>query len=82
MSEYLNQYRKFKESNPTFIMFFRIGDFYEIFNDDAVLACRILGLSLATKNGIPMAGIPVANVECYLRRMIAAGHRCAICDKN
>lgn len=82
MSEYLNQFRKFKASNPTFILFFLVGDFYELFDADADTAARTLGLTLTTKDGVQSAGVPAASVENYLRRMIAAGHRCAICQEK
>ena len=61
---------------------FRMGDFYEMFYDDAVLANKVLGVTLTQRTtGIPMAGVPYHSVDGYLRRMIQAGHRVAVCDQ-
>ena len=69
-------------------MFFRMGDFYEMFFDDARLVSELLGITLTSRskdrNGerIPMAGVPVKSVDGYIRRLIAAGHRVAICEQD
>ena len=78
----MRQYRQFKEQFPDCILFFRMGDFYEMFYDDAKLAHRVLGVTLTQRTeGIPMAGVPFHAVESYLRRMIKAGYRVAVCDQ-
>jgi DNA mismatch repair protein MutS len=80
------QYKKFKSKHPGYCLFFRMGDFYEMFWEDAQLAARVLGVALTSRNKgapdeIPMAGVPFHSVEGYLRKMIAAGHKVAICEQ-
>ena len=78
----MRQFRRFKQQHPDCVLFFRMGDFYELFYDDAKLVARVLGLTLTQRTeGIPMAGVPYHSVENYLRRMIQAGHRVAICEQ-
>ncbi len=76
------QYREIKARNPHAILFFRMGDFYEMFFDDAELAARILGITLTSRgDGVPLAGVPVKAAADYLRQLVAAGHRVAICEQ-
>ncbi|MEM1446182.1 MAG: DNA mismatch repair protein MutS [Planctomycetota bacterium] len=78
----MRQYRKFKDAHPGCVLFFRMGDFYEMFFEDAELAHGTLGVTLTQRTeGVPMAGVPYHAVEGYLRRMIQAGHRVAVCDQ-
>ncbi len=78
----MRQFKAFKEQHPGCVLFFRMGDFYEMFFDDALLAHRVLGVSLTQRTeGVPMAGVPYHAVEGYLRRMIQAGHRVAVCEQ-
>ncbi|MEM9884078.1 MAG: DNA mismatch repair protein MutS, partial [Planctomycetota bacterium] len=78
----MRQYRGFKEAHPGCVLFFRMGDFYEMFFEDAELAHRVLGVTLTRRTeGVPMAGVPYHSVEGYLRRMIQAGHRVAVCEQ-
>jgi DNA mismatch repair protein MutS len=78
----MRQFRRFKEQHPGCVLFFRMGDFYEMFFDDAELAHRVLGVTLTQRTeGVPMAGVPYHSVEGYLRRMIQAGHRVAVCEQ-
>jgi DNA mismatch repair protein MutS len=78
----MRQYRAFKQQHPQCVLFFRMGDFYEMFYEDAVLAHKTLGVTLTQRTaGVPMAGVPFHAVEGYLRRMIAAGHRVAVCEQ-
>ena len=78
----MRQYKRFKEQHPGCVLFFRMGDFYEMFYEDAELAHRTLGVTLTQRTqGIPMAGVPYHSVETYLRRMIQAGHRVAVCEQ-
>ena len=82
----MQQYRDIKAHHPETILFFRMGDFYEMFEDDAKLAARELGLTLTSRNNggaaaIPLAGVPVKAATEYLRRLIANGHRVAIAEQ-
>ena len=82
----MQQYRDIKARHPHTILFFRMGDFYEMFEDDAKLAARELGLTLTSRNNggaaeVPLAGVPVKAATEYLRRLIAKGHRVAICEQ-
>src|SRR5207247_798468 len=82
----MHKYRDIKARYPQTILFFRMGDFYEMFEDDARLAARELGLTLTTRNNggaaeVPLAGIPVKAAAEYLRRLIGKGHRVAICEQ-
>jgi len=85
----MRQYQLFKAQYPDYVLFFRMGDFYEMFWDDAQLAARVLGVALTSRSkgglegadSIPMAGVPFHAVEAYLRKMIAAGYRVAICEQ-
>jgi DNA mismatch repair protein MutS len=80
------QYREIKARHPDAILFFRMGDFYEMFYDDAEVAARVLGLTLTSRNNggaaeVPLAGIPVKAANEYLRRFVAQGFRVAICEQ-
>src|SRR5437899_2998174 len=82
----MQQYREIKARYPQTIVFFRMGDFYEMFEDDAKLAAHELGLTLTSRNNggaaeVPLAGVPVKAATEYLRRLIAKGHRVAICEQ-
>ncbi|HSV16381.1 MAG TPA: hypothetical protein VLI90_19110, partial [Tepidisphaeraceae bacterium] len=87
LSPAMRQYRQFKSQHPGYVLFFRMGDFYEMFWEDAQLAAKTLGVALTSRNKgssdeIPMAGVPFHAVEGYLRKMIAAGHKVAICEQT
>ena len=80
------QYRELKAQQPAALLFFRMGDFYEMFWDDAVVAARELELTLTSRNKaddqpIPMAGVPHHAAEGYIQRLLEAGHRVAIADQ-
>ena len=81
------QYIEIKAANPDCLLFYRMGDFYELFFDDAAEASRSLGIAL-TKRGkhlgtdIPMAGVPVVSADGYLQKLIALGHRVAVCEQT
>ncbi len=82
----MQQYREIKARHPHTILFFRMGDFYEMFEDDARLGARELGLTLTSRNNggaaeVPLAGVPVKAATEYLRRLVAKGHRVAICEQ-
>src|SRR5262249_21087642 len=80
------QYLENKSANADCLLFYRMGDFYELFFDDASVASRALGIAL-TKRGkhlgqdIPMCGVPVHAADEYLQRLIALGHRVAVCEQ-
>jgi DNA mismatch repair protein MutS len=82
----MEQYIEIKAANPDCLLFYRMGDFYELFFDDAEVASRALGIML-TKRGkhlgrdIPMCGVPVERADEYLHRLIALGHRVAVCEQ-
>jgi DNA mismatch repair protein MutS len=82
----MEQYIEIKAAHPECLLFYRMGDFYELFFEDAEVAARALGIVL-TKRGkhlgrdIPMCGVPVHRADEYLHRLIAAGHRVAVCEQ-
>ncbi len=82
----MEQYIEIKAANPDCLLFYRMGDFYELFFDDAETASRALGIML-TKRGkhlgrdIPMCGVPIERADEYLHRLIALGHRVAVCEQ-
>jgi DNA mismatch repair protein MutS len=82
----MQQYQEIKASHPGAILFFRMGDFYETFYDDAELTSRVLGLTLTSRNNggasdVPLAGVPVKAGPEYVRRLVQAGYRVAICEQ-
>ena len=81
----MRQFDAAKEQHPDAILFFRMGDFYELFHDDAKVAAKALGITLTARgkgeNAVPMAGVPVRAVDGYLRRLVQMGHRVAICEQ-
>jgi DNA mismatch repair protein MutS len=82
----MEQYIEIKAANPGLLLFYRMGDFYELFFEDAEIASRALGITL-TKRGkhlgedIPMCGVPVHAAEDYLQKLIGLGHRVAVCEQ-
>jgi len=83
----LQQYMEIKAVHENAILFYRMGDFYEMFFDDAVVAAKILGITLTSRsskndaNKIPMCGIPHHAVSSYLAKLVKAGHRVAVCEQ-
>ncbi|WP_437986550.1 DNA mismatch repair protein MutS [Sorangium sp. So ce117] len=82
----MRQYEDAKALHPDAILFFRMGDFYEMFNDDAVLVSRALNLTLTSRNKgepdeSPMAGVPHHAAHGYIARLLALGHKVAICEQ-
>jgi DNA mismatch repair protein MutS len=78
----MQQYREAKARHPGMLLLFRMGDFYELFEDDAEVAARVLGLTLTSRDKtIPMAGFPHHSLETHLHKLLRAGHRVAICDQ-
>ncbi|HEY0791516.1 MAG TPA: DNA mismatch repair protein MutS [Chthoniobacterales bacterium] len=66
---------------PGTLLLFRLGDFYELFMEDAATAADLLNVALTKRNGMPMCGVPFHSAETYLAKLIKAGHRVAICDQ-
>jgi DNA mismatch repair protein MutS len=78
----LKHWREVKAQHPHTILFYRVGDFYEMFHEDAEVAARVLEIALTSRgDGVPLAGVPVKAAADYLRQLIAAGHRVAICEQ-
>src|SRR3954467_5923871 len=82
MSRMMQQYHDAKALHPGMLVLFRNGDFYELFEEDAELGSRVLGIQLTKRDGtIPMAGVPVVKLEHYLGLLVRAGHRVAVCEQ-
>jgi DNA mismatch repair protein MutS len=82
----MQQYHAVKKQHPAALLLFRLGDFYELFYDDAVVASRILQITLTARNkekgqAVPMCGVPYHAAENYIARLIRAGHKVAICEQ-
>ncbi len=81
----MRQYARFKKQHPESILLFRMGDFYETFYDDAKTISRVCGLTLTSRQhgagAVPLAGFPYHAVDTYLKRLIVAGHKVAVCDQ-
>jgi DNA mismatch repair protein MutS len=81
-SPLLAQYREIKSRHTDAILFFRMGDFYEMFYEDAETAARALNITLTSRgDGVPLAGVPVKAAAGYLRQFVAQGYRVAICEQ-
>jgi DNA mismatch repair protein MutS len=81
----MRQFHLFKQKYPDAILFFRMGDFYETFYEDAQTCSRVLGLTLTSRskgeNPVPLAGVPWHAVDGYLKKMIQAGYKVAVCEQ-
>ena len=82
----MRQYHAVKKQHPSALLLFRLGDFYELFYDDAIVASRILQITLTSRNkekgqAVPMCGVPYHAAENYITRLIRAGHKVAICEQ-
>ena len=82
----MQQYHAVKKQHPGALLLFRLGDFYELFYDDAVVASRLLQITLTARNkekgqAVPMCGVPYHAAENYISRLIKAGHKVAICEQ-
>ncbi len=81
----MKQFHKFKQKHPDCILFFRMGDFYETFYEDAKICSKVLGLTLTSRskgdNPVPLAGVPYHAVDGYLKKMLQAGYRVAVCEQ-
>ncbi len=84
LTPFMRQWTAAKKQNPDALLFFRMGDFYELFYDDAAVASRELQLTLTARDrerSIPMCGVPYHAVEQYLMRLLRRGYRIALCDQ-
>ncbi|HUU29615.1 MAG TPA: DNA mismatch repair protein MutS [archaeon] len=82
----MKQYNRIKAEHQNEILLFRMGDFYEMFCEDAKIGARVLGLTLTARNNgaagrVPLAGVPVKAVEGYIAKLVAAGYKVAICEQ-
>ncbi|MGC1407297.1 MAG: DNA mismatch repair protein MutS, partial [Candidatus Dormiibacterota bacterium] len=82
----VRQYREAKRAHPDCVVLFRMGDFFEIFGDDAALAAPILGVTLTSRafgkmGRVPMCGVPHHSLEPYARKLLDAGIKVAVCDQ-
>ena len=77
----MRQYKEIKDGHADCILFFRLGDFYEMFEEDAERAAKVLDIVLTKRHGTPMCGVPYHAVEQYLARLTAAGMKVAICEQ-
>src|SRR6478735_6976430 len=81
----MQQYRELKARDPDALLLFRMGDFYEMFGDDAERGSALLGLTLTTRdkgpNAVPMAGFPHPALDSYLAKLVQAGQRAAVCEQ-
>lgn len=78
----MEQYARIKAEHPQALLLFRLGDFYELFFDDAVVASQLLDIVLTSRDGqTPMCGVPYHAWEQYVHRLVTAGHRVAICEQ-
>src|SRR2546429_8337127 len=79
----MQQYRRLRTSIPAdTLLLFRLGDFYELFFEDAKEASTLLNVALTKRNGVPMCGVPYHAAPGYIRKLIKAGRRVAICDQK
>src|SRR5213594_2207537 len=83
----MRQYAAIKRDHPTALLFFRLGDFYELFFDDAVVASRELQITLTSRNkekgiAVPMCGVPYHAAEGYISKLIRKGFKVAVCEQT
>src|SRR6476660_7991049 len=82
LSPMMQQYRRLRGSIPAdTLLLFRLGDFYELFFEDAKEASVLLNVALTKRNGVPMCGMPYHAAQGYIRKLIEAGRRVAVCDQ-
>lgn len=82
----MEQYLAIKEQYPDAFLFYRLGDFYELFNEDAINAAKILEITLTSRNRnadnpIPMCGVPYHAAKEYIRKLIDSGYKVAVCEQ-
>jgi DNA mismatch repair protein MutS len=82
----IRQYTQIKNKYPDTVLLFRMGDFFETFNDDAVITSKVCGITLTKRNNgaageMPLAGFPYHQLDTYLPKLVRAGHRVAVCEQ-
>ncbi|MCK5357509.1 MAG: hypothetical protein KAJ48_03860, partial [Elusimicrobiales bacterium] len=77
----MQQYNSLKADYPHAILFFRLGDFYEMFDDDARKASSVLGIILTARQSVPMCGFPHHSSPAHISKLLSAGHKVAICEQ-
>jgi Mismatch repair ATPase (MutS family) len=82
----MKQFYEVKSQHPDALLLFRVGDFYETFGDDAIIASKVLGIVLTKRaNGaaqfVDLAGFPHHSIETYLPKLVSAGYKVAVCDQ-
>ena len=77
----VEQYKTIKQQHPDCLLFYRLGDFYELFEEDAIIASKLLGLVLTHRQTMPMCGVPYHAYEMYLSKLVKSGYRVAICEQ-
>jgi DNA mismatch repair protein MutS len=80
-SPMLDQYRRIKKEHKDEVLFFRLGDFYEMFADDALEVSSLLNLTLTSRNGLPMCGVPYHAAHSYIARLLKLGKKIAVCEQ-
>lgn len=78
----MQQYVEIKANYKDYILFYRLGDFYEMFNEDAMVASKELELTLTSRAGTPMCGVPHHSAEGYIKKLIDKGFKVAICEQT
>ncbi len=78
----MEQYQRIKTQYPQALLFFRLGDFYELFGDDAKLASKLLQITLTARHQVPMCGVPYHSVTGYIAKLIKAGYKVAVCEQT
>src|SRR4028119_1963056 len=83
----MQQHRAIKSKYPDAILLFRVGDFYETFGEDAIIASKVLGITLTKRNNgaavsTELAGFPHHSLDTYLHKLVKAGYRVAVCDQR
>src|SRR5579871_7013888 len=83
-SPLIAQYLSVKQKVPDAILFFRLGDFYEMMFEDAEVGARVLDIQLTSrsKDGVPLCGVPYHAAESYIAKLLKAGHKVAICEQS
>src|ERR1700759_2309300 len=85
LSPAMRQYRAAKDAHPDTLLFFRMGDFYELFFEDAIVASREMQLTLTARDkakSVPMCGVPYHAVDTYVQRLLRMGYKIALCEQT
>ncbi len=78
----MEQYQRIKAQYPQALLFFRLGDFYELFGDDAKLASKLLQITLTARHSVPMCGVPYHSATGYIAKLIKGGYKVAVCEQT